>query len=102
MKIPSFLERDYHFTPVAGKVVVDLFWNTFCPTSSIEAQRVQEVIGEHRDTVIFHEYCADDRKILLRFQIPRGIFINGKETGWGYEAPKDGIREAILQAMRNS
>ena len=99
VKVPSFLKRNYRFTPIPGKVVVDLFWNTFCPTSSIEAQRVREVVGECRDSVILNEYCADDRRILLRFQISRGIFINGKEIGWGHEAPKDGISEAILQAM---
>lgn len=27
-------------------------------------------------------------------------FVNGKEIGWGYEAPKDGIREAIEKAMK--
>jgi len=29
------------------------------------------------------------------------IFINGKEIWWGHEAPKEGIREAISQALRH-
>ncbi len=100
VKAPSLLDRNYHFTPITGKVVVDLFWNTFCPTSSIEVQRVREVVGEYRDSGILNEYCADDRSALLRFQLPRGIFINGKEIWWGHEAPKDGIRQAIFQALK--
>jgi hypothetical protein len=25
--------------------------------------------------------------------------VNGREIGWGYEAPRDGIRDAIRQAL---
>ena len=97
---PTFLEPKYEFVPVAGKVVVDLFWSAFCQTVDIEAQRVREVASEFGDSVVLNEYCADDRDILVRYQRPRGIFINGKEIGWGYEAPKDGIRKAICEAMK--
>jgi len=81
--------------------VVDLFWNTFCPTSDIEAQRVREVAAEFGESVVIHEYCADERSILSRYQIPRGIFINGKEIWWGHEAPKEGIRESISNALKH-
>jgi len=97
---PQLLKPNYQFKPIPGKAVVDLFWNTFCPTSSIEAQRVREVAAEFGEPVVVHEYCADKRPILSRYQIPRGIFINGKEIWWGYEAPKEGIREAISKALR--
>jgi len=98
---PHLLEPNFQFKLIDGKVVVDLFWHTFCPTSSIEAQRVREVAVEFAESVIVHEYCADERSILFRNQIPRGIFINGKEIWWGHEAPKEGIREAISQALKN-
>ncbi len=101
VQAPKFLRPNYQFEPMPGKVVVDLFWNTFCQTSNIEAQRVREVVAEFRGSVVLHEYCVDDREILLRYQIPRGIFINGKEIGWGYEAPKGELREIISQALRN-
>jgi thiol-disulfide isomerase/thioredoxin len=96
---PKFLKPNYQFKPVPGKVVVDLFWNTFCQTSNIEAQRVREVVAEFGDLVVINEYPAEDLAILHCYQIPRGIFINGKEIGWGYEAPKEGIREAISKAL---
>jgi len=97
-KPPKLLERNYKFEPVPEKVVVDIFWHSFCLTSIGEAQRVREVVAEFGDSVILNEYCGDDRDILLRYQIPRAIFLNGTEIGWGYQAPKEGIREAISKA----
>jgi GNAT superfamily N-acetyltransferase len=97
---PQYLRSSYQFKPVSGKVVVDLFWNAFCATSDSEAQRVREVVKEFGESVLFNEYPAHDSSILMRYQIPRAIFINGKKVGWGYEAPKDGIRKAISDALK--
>ena len=99
VEAPRMLEPRYQFESVPGKVVIDLFWNTFCETSDIEAQRVREVVEEFGDAVALREYSADDRTTLLDYQLPRGIFVNGKEIGWGYEAPQEGIRDAISQAL---
>lgn len=96
---PEFLKPNYQFRPVSGKVVVDLFWNVFCSTSDTEAQRVKEVAREFGDSLVLNEYPADDPAILQRYQMPRAIFINGKKIGWGYEAPKDGMRQAISEAL---
>jgi GNAT superfamily N-acetyltransferase len=96
---PEFLEPRYEFRPVPGKVVVDLFWQTFCQTSDIEAARVREVAAEFGDRVVLHEHCADDHEVLLHHQIPRAIYVDGTEIGWGYEAPREGIREAIQKAL---
>jgi GNAT superfamily N-acetyltransferase len=96
---PQLLKANYAFTPVPGKVVVDLFWTLFCQTSAIEAQRVREVVTEFGDDVVLREYQAEARETLLNYQIPRAIYVNGKEIGWGYEAPKEGIRTAIERAL---
>jgi GNAT superfamily N-acetyltransferase len=98
-RAPRLLKRNYNYGPIPGKVVIDLFFNTFCQTSLIEAQRVREVAAEFGQDVVLHEYPADDRETLLQFQIPRAIFVNGKEIWWGHEAPKEGIRKAISQAL---
>jgi GNAT superfamily N-acetyltransferase len=98
-KPPRFLNPHYAFEPVEGVVAVDLFWNAFCETSVIEAQRVREVCSEFGDRVLLREFRAEDRDILLKYQLPRGIYVNGREIGWGYEAPRDGIRDAIRQAL---
>jgi GNAT superfamily N-acetyltransferase len=96
---PALMSRSYEFEPVDGKVVVDLFWQSFCLTGDEEATRVREVAAEFGDRVVLREYCGDDRDILLEYQIPRAIFVQGNEIGWGYEAPRDGIRDAIQQAL---
>jgi len=96
---PKLLEPKYRFKSIPGKVVVDLFFNAFCGTSNAEAQRVREGVAEFGGSVMLNEHCADDPAILRRYQIPRGIYINGSQIGWGYEAPKEGIRKAISQAL---
>lgn len=96
---PTLLEPAHEYTPVPGKVVVDLYWNEFCLTSSVEAERVREVVEEFGDAVVLNEYPADDRRGLLEHQNPRGLFVNGDELWWGYEAPKEGVREAIRKAL---
>lgn len=100
-RAPQLLKRNYNYGPISGKVVIDLFFNTFCQTSLIEAQRVREVAAEFGEDVVLREYSADDRETLLQFQTPRAIFVNGKEIWWGHEAPREGIREAISQALSN-
>jgi hypothetical protein len=57
------------------------------------------VVEEYGDDVVLREYSADDREQLLHHQIPRAIFVNGKEIFWGYEAPREGIREAVNNAL---
>ncbi len=96
---PHFLEPRYTYTPVDDKAVVDLFWNDFCPTSGIEAERVRRVCAEFGERVLLRAFCADDHGVLMSCGIPRAIYVNGREISWGYEAPEDGIREAIRSAM---
>jgi hypothetical protein len=55
--------------------------------------------AEFGDSVVVREYCGDDKDILLKHQIPRAIYVQGNEIGWGYEAPRDGIRDAIQAAL---
>lgn len=94
----QFISR-YKYVPVQGKVVVDLFFNSFCQTSDIEAQRVEEVAREFGDQVVLNNYDAEDSRVRTGYELPRGIFVNGKELFWGHEAPREGIREAIREAL---
>ncbi len=96
---PDQLVGRYRFSPVVGKVVVDLFFNEFCQTSDIEAQRVKEVAGEFGDRVVLNVYNAGDYSTREEHELSRGIFVNGRELFWGYEAPREGIREALREAL---
>jgi GNAT superfamily N-acetyltransferase len=97
---PKLVRRRYSFVPVSGKVGVDLFFTDGCQTSNIEGQRVREVAGSFGDRVVLREYDSSDRDALLKYGVPRAIFVDGREIGWGYEAPREGIREAIEKALK--
>jgi predicted N-acetyltransferase YhbS len=99
---PTFMERRYRFEPVAGKVVVDLFWSRSCLTTDTEAQRVREVAAEYGDAVLLREHSADDPQVRAQYGIYRAIFIDGHEVSWGYEAPKEGLRAAIRESLYRS
>ncbi|MFX1532767.1 MAG: GNAT family N-acetyltransferase [Promethearchaeota archaeon] len=98
-ELPHFLNPNYKFQPIEGKVVVDLFSDIFCKEE--EAQRVRDVVKKFGDKVILNEYPAVDLTLFQQYQISRAIFINGKEIGWGYTAPRDGIRKSIQEALEN-
>jgi GNAT superfamily N-acetyltransferase len=99
VELPTFPVRSYEFAPVAGKVVLDLFWTRSCLTSDTEAQRVRQVAEEFGDLVLLREFNSDDAEIRSRHGISRAIFVNGREVFWGYEAPKDGLRQAVREAQ---
>ena len=92
---PRFFKNKYIFKPVKGRVVIDLFYNTFCATSDIEAARVRKVAGEFGGSVLLNVHSADDRDCTCRWGIARGIFINGREISFGYEIPEDEFRKAV-------
>lgn len=96
---PFIIRRNYQFVPEPRKVVVDLFWNRWCKTSIIEAQRVREVCAEYGDHTLLKECDASQRATLERYGINRALFFNGKSRFWGHEAPKEGIREEIEKAL---
>jgi GNAT superfamily N-acetyltransferase len=96
---PAFVERHYRFWPVEGKVAIDLFWSRSCLTTDTEAQRVREVAAEFGDAVLLREHCADDPAVRARYGVYRAIYVDGQEVSWGYEAPREGLRKAIQEAM---
>lgn len=96
---PHFREENYNFKPTEGKIVIDLFWNRFCLTSDVEAQRVREVVSEYGKGVILNEFSAVDQKILQQYGIERRIYVNGEIIEVGPEVEKSKLREAIEKAL---
>ncbi|MFX1574523.1 MAG: hypothetical protein ACFFB0_17415 [Promethearchaeota archaeon] len=97
---PHFREENYTFKPISGKIVIDLFWNRFCQTSDVEAQRVREVVSEYGEKVILNEYSAIDQNILQQYGIERRIYVNGDKIEVGSEIEKSRLRQALDNAIR--
>lgn len=98
-ELPEFRKEKYKFKPIEGKVVIDLFWSTFCLTSDVEAQRVREIAAEFGEDVILNEYSADDPKILEQYGISRRIYLNGKMIETGPEIEKERLRNEIKKIL---
>jgi len=99
---PQFREEKYEFKPIKGKVIVDLFWNRFCLTSDVEAERVREVVSEFGDEVILNEFSAVDQLVLQQYGISRRIYVSGEAIELGPEIEKSKLREAIGKALIKS
>jgi GNAT superfamily N-acetyltransferase len=96
---PHFREEHYIFKPIKNKVVIDLFWNRFCLTSDVEAQRVREIALEFRDDVILNDFSTIDQKILQQYGIERRIYVNGVMIEVGPEVEKTRLREVIKNEL---
>lgn len=99
VKPPVMHRLNYQPNLVPGKVVVDAFWNPICMTSLVEIMRIREVCAEYGDRLVLNEYNCGNKGILERYQTARALFINGEPKGWGYQAPRDGLRQEIDSAM---
>ncbi|RLD13417.1 MAG: hypothetical protein DRI28_05915 [Caldiserica bacterium] len=97
---PDFLKPNYEFKSIPGKVVVDVFYNTFCQISLIQLEKVKRVIDEFSSHILLNLYNSDDREILLRYQIPQGVFINGIELGTLYGVSEYEIRKTIVKELK--
>jgi len=101
--VPPIMHKlDFKPQLVPGKVVFDAFWTPMCLTSIVEIHRVREVCSEYSGDVILNEYNCGNKDILEKYQTSRALFINGKPKCWGYEAPRDKLREEINKALEDS
>jgi GNAT superfamily N-acetyltransferase len=96
---PRFLEPSWAYEPVPGKVVFDAFWHRQCLTIATEINNVREVCAEFGDRVMLREHDATDPAVRQQHEIERRLMVNGREIGWGYEAPREGLRQEILKEL---
>jgi GNAT superfamily N-acetyltransferase len=117
---PAFIPRQYRPPRlVPGQAIVEAFWSPQCLTTALDILHVREVCAEFGGRVTLRELNAAMPGMRERFGIPRTIFINGVEKGWGYElphlgsfdgaertwsheAPKQWLREQIETALREA
>ncbi|MHA2392190.1 MAG: hypothetical protein ACXAEX_09465 [Promethearchaeota archaeon] len=98
---PQFREEHYNFKPIDGIVVIDLFWNIFCQTSDVEAERVREIALEFGEKVVLNEFSGTDQETIRQYGIERRIYVNGKKVEVGPEIEKKRLREVIQNALIN-
>lgn len=96
---PQFREEHYIFKPIEGKVVIDLFWNRFCQTSDVEAERVREIALEFGEKVVLNEFTATDQETIRQYGIERRIYVNGSKIEVGPEIEKFRLREIIQNSL---
>ncbi|MFH0879660.1 MAG: hypothetical protein V2A34_08100 [Lentisphaerota bacterium] len=94
---PVFFQPSFTTEVIPGKVVLDLFWMSFC--GAMDREVVAQVAREFGDAVVVREHCTDDREVLLSHQINRGLFVNGVRTEWDFPDPPRGVRSAIQRAL---
>jgi len=99
---PRFFDPSWDYEPVPGKVAFDAFWHRQCQTTATEISNVREVCAEFGDRVLLREYDATDPAVRERYEIGRLLAVNGREIGWGYEAPREGLRQAIQEELASS
>ena len=88
---PRFVPRQYRAPRlVPGRVIVETFWSPQCLTTALDIVHVREVCAEFGDDVMLREYDATMPGMRERFGIPRALYIDGVEKGWGYELPTEG------------
>lgn len=93
---PVFFQPSFRSESVSDKIVLDIFWMTFC--GAMDRDIVLEVAREFGDSVVVREHCVDDRKILLDYQMNRAFLVNGSKAEWDFENQKDCVRAAIAKA----
>ncbi|MFC1734567.1 hypothetical protein ACFL1X_00515, partial [Candidatus Hydrogenedentota bacterium] len=98
VELPVLHKLDYQYEAVPGKVVVDAFWSSMCPTTIKEIINIREVCPEFGDAVLLNEYNCDDGHLLEKHQTARALFINGEQKDYGDSGTKEELREEIEKA----
>jgi hypothetical protein len=99
---PRFFKPSWIYEPASAKVTFDAFWHRQCLTTATEIDNVRAVCAEFGDRVLLREHDTTDPVVRGRCEIGRRLMVNGREIGWGYEAPSEGLRKAIQDALVGS
>ena len=99
VRAPRFVDRQYRPPRlIPGKVIVEAFWSPQCLTTALDIVHVRQVCAEFGEDAILRELNAGMPGMRERFGIPRTLFINGVEKGWGYDIPRAGAFDGAEQA----
>jgi GNAT superfamily N-acetyltransferase len=97
---PSFVEFKHQPTLCPGKVVVEAFWQSICPTPIEEMHNIRKVCDEFGERVILHAINTTDPGNRSRYPVTRALFINGKRIHFDDVASPEAIREVIAVELK--
>lgn len=86
---------------VPGKVVVDAFWQSICPTAIEEMQSIKRVCAEFGDRVVLHAINTTDPENRSHYPVSRSLFINGVRIIFEDAGSPEEIREAIVKELES-
>ncbi|MFH1368292.1 MAG: GNAT family N-acetyltransferase [Elusimicrobiota bacterium] len=91
---PSFYSEPYAYKPIPGKITIDVYWNSICPTCITDVQNAREVCAGFPGKVVLRDFDAG----FGNTKIGRGIYVNGEPVinpeGDGV-VPKDMLKTRI-------
>jgi len=97
---PVRYENRYRFPPVPGKVVVDTFGRSLCPSAPLALLTLREVCREFGDRVVLNEYCVDERQELEKHGVEGVTYFNGTTSKYSYELHrKEDVREILKKCF---
>ncbi len=93
-------ENKYRFQPVPGKVVVDAFWRSFCPSGPLSLLNLREVCKEFGERVVLNEFSVDDTKELEKNGVEGVTYFDGSTAKYSYELhEKENVREILRNCL---
>jgi len=98
---PRFVDFSPTTELVPGKVVVDAFWQSICPTPIEEMQNIKKVCAEFGERVILHAINTTDPKNRSQYPVSRALFINGARITFEDVGSPEEIREAIGKELES-
>lgn len=96
-------EKKYRYTPIPGKLVIDVFWSSICPIAGPwQLLNIKDAAEEFGDRVIINEICTDEIKALRKYGVDpiisrSSIFFNGKPM---FDHPGPADKKEMLEALK--
>jgi len=97
---PRWIHQKKSVSTTPGKVTVTAFINGWCPAQNMVFERAKRASAEFGEKVIFQCMDTSDRDVFLEWGITDGIFIDGKQIGFGPPLPFEKIMKIISKKVK--
>ena len=101
VSLPRLIRARYRFSPIKGKIVIDVFWSGQCPAGLMWLlKEVRDGITAYPN-VVLRVFETTDRKAVERHGLSYGAYVNGRLIRNGMVSWKE-IEFLLKEAMRRS